>query len=524
MPQAENLRDSDPAVVGPYRLSGRLGEGGQGLVYLGQAPDGRLVAIKVLRDGLAGDDRFAKEVAAARRVEPFCIAQVLDASLGTPSYIVTEYVEGPSLQEAGRLGGADLQRLAVATATALASIHQAGVVHRDFKPGNVLLGHGGPRVIDFGIARTSDTAATMTSSVVGTPAYMAPEQIAGEVVGPATDVFAWASVMVYVATGKPPFGDDTLPAIINRILHNEPQLGDLPQPLRSLVYGCLAKDPRARPTMRDVLLHLLGGSQPAAHQYGGPQPDGPHPGAQQYGGPQPGGPGMGPANTAPGRGRAKPRRGVNIPLVAGGGAVVMTAIVGAAVWFLPLLPLPGTLAAPGDDRPTPSAVATSPTGSTPKPTRTQQRAKKTLKPKATATPTRTRREPSPEPTVRLTPTRTRTPSPSRSTKAPPTSSGLRILRVYPQGQPELEGCWDEFAAFGAKVEANKPSVKFNYAWVLDGKQLESRSSNIDGDGYTGFVASGAHLVKPGSHTLTFRITSPVSKTASTTFTICSPGP
>ncbi|WP_349449366.1 serine/threonine-protein kinase, partial [Nonomuraea sp. B19D2] len=244
-------------------MLGRLGAGGQGTVYLGQRPDGQRVAVKLLREGAGFDDRLAKEIAAARRVEPFCIAQVLDVSLGERPYIVTEYVDGPSLQQAGRHSGADLQRLAVATATALAAIHQAGIVHRDFKPANVLLGPGGPRVIDFGIARAMDDAVTHTSSIVGTPAYMAPEQLAGQPVGPPTDVFAWASVMVWAANETPPFGHDTLPAIINRILHNEPQLGDLAQPLRSIVYDCLAKDPRARPTMRDVILRLLSGQNSA---------------------------------------------------------------------------------------------------------------------------------------------------------------------------------------------------------------------------------------------------------------------
>jgi serine/threonine protein kinase len=143
MPHVEPLLPEDPGAVGPYRLVGRLGEGGQGVVYLAEAPSGGPVAVKVLLDGLAGDDRFAKEVAAARRVEPFCIAQVLDASLGGRPYIVTEYVDGPSLQQAGRHTGGDLQRLAVATATALAAIHAAGIVHRDFKPANVLLGRDG---------------------------------------------------------------------------------------------------------------------------------------------------------------------------------------------------------------------------------------------------------------------------------------------------------------------------------------------------------------------------------------------
>ncbi|MGW0202595.1 protein kinase domain-containing protein [Nonomuraea sp. NPDC003201] len=321
MPQVEPLREDDPATVGEYRLFGRLGAGGQGTVYLGQAPGGSPVAVKVLREGAGFDDRLAKEIAAARRVEPFCIAQVLDASLGGPRpYIVTEYVDGPSLHQAGRHSGADLQRLAVATATALAAIHQAGIVHRDFKPANVLLGPGGPRVIDFGIARAMDDALTHTSSIVGTPAYMAPEQLAGQSVGPAADVFAWASVMAWAANGTPPFGQDTLPAIINRILHNEPQLGDVPHPLRGVLYDCLAKDPHGRPTMRDVILRLLSGQNSGGQ---GPMPgvpqgagSGPMPGSAGQGqgwgrgygsgpgqGPMPG-PGQGPgAGSGPGPGQ-----------------------------------------------------------------------------------------------------------------------------------------------------------------------------------------------------------------------------
>ncbi|MFF4623588.1 protein kinase domain-containing protein [Nonomuraea jabiensis] len=252
-----------PEAIGPYRVVKQLGEGGQGVVYLATAPDGTRVAVKALHEGLPGDGRFAKEIAAARRVEPFCIAQVLDASLGGPRpYIVTEYVDGPSLHQAGRHSGADLQRLAVATATALAAIHRAGVVHRDFKPANVLLGRDGPRVIDFGIARAMDAALTRTSSVVGTPAYMAPEQFMGAAAGPAVDVFAWGAVMVYAATGAPPFGNDSVPAVLRRIQYEEPQLGGVPEPLRSIVYACLAKDPAARPAMHDVLFQLIGGQAP----------------------------------------------------------------------------------------------------------------------------------------------------------------------------------------------------------------------------------------------------------------------
>ncbi|MFG2002163.1 serine/threonine-protein kinase [Spirillospora sp. NPDC048911] len=263
MPDAEPLLPDDPREVGPYRLTGRLGMGGQGVVYLGAVTGGAPVAVKLLREELAADprvrERFMKEIAAARRVDPFCIAQVLDASLEGPRpYIVTEYIEGPSLQQAGaRESAAAVQRLAVATATALAAIHGAGIVHRDFKPSNVLLGSDGPRVIDFGIARDSAAPLTMTSSIIGTPAYMAPEQFAGEVVGPAADVFAWGAVVAYAATGHPPFGADTLPAIMHRVLQGEPRLGDLSEPLRSLVLACLAKDPAQRPTMQDVVLRLL---------------------------------------------------------------------------------------------------------------------------------------------------------------------------------------------------------------------------------------------------------------------------
>ncbi|MBB6343641.1 serine/threonine protein kinase [Nonomuraea muscovyensis] len=262
MPNAEPLREGDPASVGPYRLAGRLGVGGQGVVYLAQAPNGAPVAVKVLRDGVTGDERFAEEIAAARRVEPLYVAQVLDAGVTGRPYVVTEYVDGPSLREAGPQAGADLQRLAVATATALAAIHRAGLVHRDFKPANVLLGAGGPRVTDFGLSAVFDGGGAATGGLAGTPAYMAPEQLAGHPGGPAADVFAWAAVMVVAATGVPPFGDDSLAAVVGRILHQEPRLGGLPKPLHPVVAACLVKDPTARPAMRDVLPRLLADQDP----------------------------------------------------------------------------------------------------------------------------------------------------------------------------------------------------------------------------------------------------------------------
>ncbi|MGI5230382.1 serine/threonine-protein kinase [Actinoallomurus sp. CA-142502] len=267
MPEISSLRPGDPRKLGRYRLTGRLGEGGQGVVYAATAPDGSRVALKVLHTEWAADGRMraglAKEVAAARRVAPFCVAQVLDANLAkSPPFVVTEFVDGPTLLQSvraeGPRSGPALHRLAVATATALAAIHEAGVVHRDFKPANVLLGTDGPRVIDFGIARTLDGGPTLTGGIVGTPAYMAPEQFEERTIGPAADVFAWGCVMVFAASGSSPFGGDSIAAISNRVLRGKPDLGPLSGPLRDLVLACLAKDERARPSMRDVLIWLLG--------------------------------------------------------------------------------------------------------------------------------------------------------------------------------------------------------------------------------------------------------------------------
>ncbi|MEV7803220.1 serine/threonine-protein kinase [Microbispora sp. NPDC088329] len=265
MPAVEPLLPGDPAEIGGCRLEGRLGAGGQGVVYLGRTAEGAPVAVKLLHEpahgGRPGDEdarrRFAREIAAARRVAPFCVARVLGFDLDGPRpYVVSEYVEGPTLQRAGRRSGPALHRLAVATATALAAVHQAGIVHRDFKPANVLLGPDGPRVVDFGVARRLD-ATTTTGGALGTPAYMAPEQIAGEPPAPAWDVFAWGGVMVFAATGRPPFGGDALPAVLNRVLTQEPDLGDLEEPLRSIVALALRKDPAQRPGILDITMRLL---------------------------------------------------------------------------------------------------------------------------------------------------------------------------------------------------------------------------------------------------------------------------
>lgn len=261
------LLADDPNRIGDYELTARLGQGGQGVVYLGTDPGGAQVALKVLNRDVAADRkfraRFAREVEAARKVAAFCTAAVLDADVTAETpYIVSEYIPGPSLKESvqtdGPRRGAALDRLAIATATALVAIHQAGVVHRDFKPANVVLSPEGPRVIDFGIARAPDSTMTQTNSLIGTPAYMAPEQVQGRDLGPPVDIFAWACVIAYAATGASPFHGETLPTVMHRVLSESPDLGQVPDPLRSILESCLNKDPSARPTATRLLSTLLG--------------------------------------------------------------------------------------------------------------------------------------------------------------------------------------------------------------------------------------------------------------------------
>ncbi|MGC4878982.1 serine/threonine-protein kinase [Micromonospora sp. DT43] len=265
VPGLAKLWTHDPVTAGPYRLVGRLGAGGQGVVYLGEDDAGDRVAVKMVNIDLTDPrarSQFVKEIAAARRVAPFCTAQVLFAEVdGERPYVVSEFIEGLTLhrhvRERGPVTGNALHRLAVGTVTALAAIHSAGVVHCDFKPDNVVLGEDGPRVIDFGIARALGVTETASSRVMGTTAYMAPERFRNDAVGPPCDVFAWAATIAFAAGGQPPFGNDSLFAVMHRVLHDPPDLPALPPVLNELIRECLAKDPADRPAAEHVLVRLL---------------------------------------------------------------------------------------------------------------------------------------------------------------------------------------------------------------------------------------------------------------------------
>ncbi len=277
------LTSDDPAQIGRYRLSGRLGAGGMGRVYLASTPAGRPVAVKVVRPELGGDQnfraRFYHEIQAARRVHGLYTAQVLDADpAATPPWLVTAYVPGPSLQEAvagnGPMPEPMALRLIAGVAEALQAIHAADVVHRDLKPSNVLLAPDGPRVIDFGIARALEaTSLTRSGMVVGSPQFMAPEQIRDQPVSPAIDVFALGSLAAYAVLGRSPFGEGHTAAVAYRVLHEAPDLDGCPPNLRPLIECCLRKEPAARPMPSEILDFCLARTAGTA----GPWPAGPSP-------------------------------------------------------------------------------------------------------------------------------------------------------------------------------------------------------------------------------------------------------
>jgi eukaryotic-like serine/threonine-protein kinase len=275
----EGLRVGDPRSVGPYRLLGRLGTGGMGQVFLGRSAGGRLVAVKVIRPELAGEPgfraRFAREVAAARTVCGLFTAPVADADVqGQVPWLATAYVAGPSLADAvddqGPLPVDSVLTLAAGLAEGLEAIHAAGLVHRDLKPSNVLLAADGPRVIDFGISRAAEASVlTQAGTVMGSPGYMSPEQAEGREVGPPSDVFSLGAVLTFAATGRGPFGTGATPALIYRVVYQQPDTTRLPTPIRPLVERCLAKDPGQRPATTD-LLTALGSPEPAEDWLPGP--------------------------------------------------------------------------------------------------------------------------------------------------------------------------------------------------------------------------------------------------------------
>ncbi|MEV4111685.1 protein kinase [Nonomuraea sp. NPDC049695] len=272
---AAPLRPTDLREIGPYRLLGRLGEGGMGTVFLARAPTGRFVALKVVKAEFANQEgfaaRFHAEVENARRVASFCTAQVLDngnTGDGRP-YMVTEYIAGTPLSDQittyGALEPGPLHGVALGVAAALAAIHVAGLVHRDLKPANVILSLSGPRVIDFGIARALDreTGFTLSGELLGSPGWWAPEQVRGELVTPAADIFAWGCLVAYAGNGRHPFGRGDAITLATRVLNNPPELGALPAPLNELVRRATSMDPILRPTAQDLLIALVGGSTPA---------------------------------------------------------------------------------------------------------------------------------------------------------------------------------------------------------------------------------------------------------------------
>ncbi|MDX3484180.1 bifunctional serine/threonine-protein kinase/ABC transporter substrate-binding protein [Streptomyces sp. ID05-18] len=372
----EPLRSTDPARIAGYRVLGRLGAGGMGVVLLGRSPGGALVAIKLIRAEYADDSafraRFRREVAIARQVRNRWAVPVVDADTEAPApWLATEFVPGPALSEAVGSGGPLPERgvraLGSMLAEALEAVHAAGLVHRDVKPGNVLLGLDGPRLIDFGIARAlDDTVLTATDVIVGSPGFLSPEQAQGRRIGPASDVFSLGCVLVYAATGGRPFGSGPVEAMLFRTVHDTADLSALPPGLLPVVEACLSKDPGDRPAAADVrrafaedvsggswlpgpVTHLI--AERSARMLALPDIDATSLDAGTAGGPGAES-GTGTAGTGPG-GRdtaalpASPARRRFLAYVAGGAALAATG--GTAAWLVSSGDGEGTGGGEGDD-------------------------------------------------------------------------------------------------------------------------------------------------------------------------------
>src|SRR5215468_4091435 len=280
--------DQTPDRLGPYRLLGRIGEGGMGVVFMARDASEQTVALKVLRSVVAEEPlarrRLAREVETMRRVRSPYVADVIDADLaGDTPYIVTRYVPGRTLEqvvtESGPLPPPTLGRLACGLAEALAAVHAAGVVHRDLKPSNVMLLDEVPVVIDFGIAQGPEaTRLTMTGMFMGTPGYLAPEVIGGQPSSEASDIHAWGATVAFAATGRPPFGSGAYEAIFYKIVNGQADLAGLPSSLRPLVVAALARDPGRRPPAARLSAQaaaldpaaLARGAAAGGHAAGGP--------------------------------------------------------------------------------------------------------------------------------------------------------------------------------------------------------------------------------------------------------------